>query len=77
MENGKKNLIFSDFVIFPTVGNNENKKKIFIMKKKKFSAENVGWATAQLYCKGWKYCIVRVGLYRDKALEREELYCKI
>ena len=27
-------MIFSDFVIFPTVGNNENKKNIFIMKKK-------------------------------------------
>ena len=33
-------------------------KYIFIMKKKKFGAENVGWATAQLYCKGWRYCIV-------------------
>ena len=68
-------MIFSDFVIFPTVGNNE--KKNIYNEKKNFSAENVGWATAQLYCKGWKYCIVRVGLYRDMALEREELYCKI
>ena len=29
----EKKIIFSDFVIFPTVGNNEN-KKIFIKKKK-------------------------------------------
>ena len=30
------------------------KTKIFIRKKRKFSAENVGWATAQLYCNiGW------------------------
>ena len=32
MENEKK-MIFSDFVIFPTVGNNENKKNIYNKKK--------------------------------------------
>ena len=45
------------------------KKKVIIMKnEKKFGAENVGWATAQLYCKGWRYCIVR---------KKKILYCEI
>ena len=44
------------------------KKKVIIMKNEKnFGAENVGWATAQLYCKGWRYCIVR----------KKKLYCEI
>ena len=31
--------------------------------EKNFGAENVGWATAQLYCKGWRYCIVRTNFF--------------
>ena len=67
------------FVIFPTVGNNENKKNIY-KEKKKFSAENVGWATTQLYCKCWNYCIVNKDLYcslkrKRNRIARLVLYC--
>ena len=59
MENGKKK--FSDFFYdFPAAGNIEKKiKYIYIYiytnydekTKKNFSAENLEWATAHLYCK--------------------------
>ena len=76
----EKKMIFVIFVIFPTVGNNENKKNIYKEKKKKFSAENVGWATGQLYCKGWNYCIVNKDLYcslkrKRNRIARLVLYC--
>ena len=32
-------------------------------ENKFFGAENVDWATAQLYCKGWRYCIVRTKIF--------------
>ena len=50
------------------------KTKIFIKKTKIFIAEMVGWAIAQLYCKGWKNCIVSKVVLQPK--EKRKSYCK-
>ena len=62
VQENEKKMIFSDF--FSAAGNNE--KKIFIMKKKR--KKKVVQKLEICYC---PICIVRVGLYRDMALERE------
>ena len=63
--------VFFFFMVFPTVGNN-GKKNIYNENEKK--KKKVVQKLEILYC---PICIVREGLYRDMALEREELYCKI
>ena len=50
------------------------KKSNYYEKRKNYGAENVGWATAQLYCKGWRYCVVRKKKNFFFCIVR--LYCK-
>ena len=56
MENEKKNCKHVFFQKTSSGWNRGEMKKE--ERKKNFGAENMGWATAQLYCKGWRYCIV-------------------